>query len=301
MYTYRMTEKQIEEGFPFFFDWNLISSGGFHEHTHDFRELVIIAGGTGLHSAGGDTYPVIAGDIFVLNAGQRHGFIDCHDLEIYSLGFENSILRPLDTGDLPALKALLVTEPTLRAGSEIAARLHLPPGRITVLRDMLEKIGEEWSGKSPGYVEVVRNHFENLMIQLARYYDSESHPSGHSLTRLTMCMNILETDLAEKLDLKGIAEENGFRYAAFREEVKRIYGITPLQFLIHQRITRAADLLRETDERISQIGYDCGFEDSNYFSRMFRKETGLSPRDYRRANATGGRGPVPPKSPDMGF
>jgi AraC family L-rhamnose operon regulatory protein RhaS len=226
MHTYRMTEKQIEEGFPFFFDWNLISSGGFHEHTHDFRELVIISGGTGLHSAGGDTYPVIAGDIFVLNAGQQHGFIDCHDLEIYSLGFDNTILRPLDTGDLPALKALLVTEPTLRAGSEIAARLHLPPGRIAVLRDMLEKIGEEWSGKSPGYMEVVRNHFENLMIQLARYYDSESHPSGHSLTRLTVCMNILETDFAEKLDIKRIAEENGFRYAAFREEVKRIYGIT---------------------------------------------------------------------------
>jgi len=293
-----MIEKQIEEGFPFFFDWNRIESGGFHEHTHDFRELVIMTGGTGLHSAGGDAYPVSAGDIFVLNAEQHHGFRDCRNLEIYSLGFDNTILRPLDTAELPALKALLVTEPALRSGSDIAARLHLPPGRIDELRPMLRRLWDEWSGQEPGYVDVVRNLFENLMIQIARYYGSESHPSGHSLTRLTACMTVLETEYADDLDIRRIAEEHGFRYSTFREEVKRVYGTTPLQYLLRQRLSRAAERLRDTDMRISEVGYACGFRDSNYFSRMFRKETGASPREYRRIHAPERRGPVAPTMPD---
>ena len=58
-------------------------------------------------------------------------------------------------------------------------------------------------------------------------------------------------------------------------------GTAPLAWLIEQRVTRACAMLRHTDKRITEIAFEVGFNDSNYFTRQFRKATGFSPRDYR--------------------
>ncbi len=60
---------------------------------------------------------------------------------------------------------------------------------------------------------------------------------------------------------------------------------------IHRlRIARAKTLLRETNERISQIAYGIGYRDSNYFSIIFKKNTGLSPKEYREKNTKRSQG-----------
>ena len=58
-------------------------------------------------------------------------------------------------------------------------------------------------------------------------------------------------------------------------------GTSPLAWLISQRIHRACQVLRHTDRSITEIAFDVGFNDSNYFTRQFRKVTGFSPRAYR--------------------
>jgi AraC-like DNA-binding protein len=58
--------------------------------------------------------------------------------------------------------------------------------------------------------------------------------------------------------------------------------MTPIAYLNRYRITQAKRLLKETDHTITQIAMDVGFSDSGYFSRVFRRETGMSPEAYRR-------------------
>jgi signal transduction histidine kinase/AraC-like DNA-binding protein/ABC-type sugar transport system substrate-binding protein len=65
----------------------------------------------------------------------------------------------------------------------------------------------------------------------------------------------------------------------FRQEL----GMTPIAYLNRYRITQAKRLLRETDQSITEIALTVGFSDSSYFSRVFRRETGLSPDAFRRA------------------
>jgi AraC-like DNA-binding protein len=64
----------------------------------------------------------------------------------------------------------------------------------------------------------------------------------------------------------------------FRQEL----GMTPIAYLNRYRVTQAKQLLKETDRTITEIALDVGFSDSGYFSRVFRKETGVSPDAYRR-------------------
>lgn len=62
-------------------------------------------------------------------------------------------------------------------------------------------------------------------------------------------------------------------------------GVSPLQYVLHLRINYACRELQETRRGITEIAYDSGFEDSNYFSRTFRKFIGMTPREYRLRNS----------------
>ena len=66
----------------------------------------------------------------------------------------------------------------------------------------------------------------------------------------------------------------------FRQEL----GITPIAYLNRYRVIQAKRLLKETSKSITEIALDVGFSDSGYFSRVFRKEVGMSPDAYRRTS-----------------
>ena len=63
---------------------------------------------------------------------------------------------------------------------------------------------------------------------------------------------------------------------------KEQFGTSVNSYLLQVRVTHAKRLLRFSDLSIEQIGYSCGVEYDNYFSRMFKKIEGLSPGEYRK-------------------
>jgi AraC family L-rhamnose operon transcriptional activator RhaR/AraC family L-rhamnose operon regulatory protein RhaS len=68
---------------------------------------------------------------------------------------------------------------------------------------------------------------------------------------------------------------------SFLRAFQQATGSSPIAWLIEQRIQRAALLLRRTDQSITDIAFQVGFTDSNYFTRQFTKLTGLAPSRYR--------------------
>lgn len=80
----------------------------------------------------------------------------------------------------------------------------------------------------------------------------------------------------------GLSED--YLSACFREEL----GLTPIAYLNRYRIKRAKELLRQTDWPIAEIARQVGFTSLSYFSRLFRRETGMAPSEYRRRAAEGG-------------
>lgn len=69
----------------------------------------------------------------------------------------------------------------------------------------------------------------------------------------------------------------------FTRKFQRATGISPWRYIMTRRIIRAKDLLSNTDLSIKEIAVRVGFEDPNYFSRLFHKETGSSPTEFRSA------------------
>jgi AraC-like DNA-binding protein len=63
---------------------------------------------------------------------------------------------------------------------------------------------------------------------------------------------------------------------------RRVLGCAPVAHVIRVRVLRAAELLQRGDVRVTEAAFECGFSDSNYFSRQFRQVMGCSPREYAR-------------------
>ena len=86
----------------------------------------------------------------------------------------------------------------------------------------------------------------------------------------------------EKIVLEELAEKFFINKFYLSKTFKKNYGTTINNYLISKRITRAKQLLRFTDMTVDEIGVAVGMTDANYFSRMFRKVEGISPREYRK-------------------
>ena len=90
--------------------------------------------------------------------------------------------------------------------------------------------------------------------------------------------------VAELAELANMSVRNYQRI--FRE----VEGTSPSEYLLRLRILKARKLLESEHRPVTAIAYDCGFSDSNYFSRMFHKVVGVTPRAYRSRGNPGDKG-----------
>lgn len=119
-----------------------------------------------------------------------------------------------------------------------------------------------------------------IFQQIAQGGAALSHPTS---TLARHALAYLLQNYAEALSRADVARAVGvtenYLTQIFRQEI----GITPWEFLTRLRIQRSGDLLRATENSITSIAADVGFDDPAYFSRVFRKQMGVSPQEYRRS------------------
>ncbi len=97
--------------------------------------------------------------------------------------------------------------------------------------------------------------------------------------------SILTEQMSETIDFPQLANTLGVSYSWLRSAFKRYTGFPPHQYLLELRIEKAKFLLSGTHESIKEISNDLGFESPYYFSRYFKKRTGISPSQWRNNTA----------------
>lgn len=106
-----------------------------------------------------------------------------------------------------------------------------------------------------------------------------SNPDEETMDRL---MKFIEQHISdENLRIEDMAEAVGMGRTAFYGKVKQIVGVSPSDFLRQMRMQRAQQLLAKSRLTVSEVAYSVGFNDPKYFTRCFKKETGMSPSQFR--------------------
>ncbi|MGW6455292.1 helix-turn-helix transcriptional regulator [Streptomyces sp. NPDC055078] len=103
----------------------------------------------------------------------------------------------------------------------------------------------------------------------------------------------MDRDWAEPLDLDAVAAHAGYSRFHFVRAFKAAYGRTPGQYLSHRRIERAEEMLRTADLSVTEICTLVGFSSLGTFSTRFKKQTGLTPSEYRARHVKQGAALIP--------
>lgn len=92
---------------------------------------------------------------------------------------------------------------------------------------------------------------------------------------------IIEANLFTQLNIEALANKTNLSTSSFKREFKKLYSDSPANYIKTKRLERAAELLLASNERITNIAFDCGFNDLANFTKSFHDKYSISPSNYR--------------------
>jgi AraC-like DNA-binding protein len=267
-------------------------------HDHEFAEIVVITGGHGRHVTGKDAWTIRAGDAFVIAGRRPHMYEDIEGLALYNVLFQpDRVLgNASDLVGVPGYRALFTLEPVWRTTHEFKSRLHLSRQDLTTVTLLIQQLEKELQARQTGFRCMATSLFMQLVCGLSRCYEQSEHPDSASLLRIAAAISELETNYQEAIDLEKLASIAGTTKRSLLRAFEKALGVSPIAYLIHVRISRACEYLVNRDDlSITEIAFQVGFEDSNYFARQFHAITGTTPSAFRRQQIK--LPPLPRKQP----
>jgi AraC-like DNA-binding protein len=165
-------------------------------------------------------------------------------------------------------------------------------GRIKDLRkvlELLERLDFLWNSDLSRDRTVARGLLLELLLELLAPEAEENFQSQNTSARLASrarhkLNKMAKIPLRDAPTVKHCLERDGITYAHQCRVFKKHYGITPLQYVNELRMAEIKHLLHDTGFSISEIAEKNGYDNPGYFSRAFRKYTGMSPREYRNSS-----------------
>jgi AraC family transcriptional regulator, transcriptional activator of pobA len=172
--------------------------------------------------------------------------------------------------------------PFLHGHSGGLLELGLPADRRTAWNGAIEAMEDELATRRDGYRQAILAHLTLLLIDIARMADDvvdDLRRSGEPL--LADVFAVIERRHSEALSLRDVAQEVSMTPGHLTTVVRRRTGRTVQEWITERRMAEARALLAESELPISEIARRVGMPDPGYFSRMFRRMHGASPRTWR--------------------
>ncbi|PQM45057.1 HTH-type transcriptional activator Btr [Mycobacterium talmoniae] len=161
-------------------------------------------------------------------------------------------------------------------------RLEVPAARRQAWDTAIESMEAELVAHKQGYREAVLAHLTLLLIDLARLADEavgDLRSSGEPL--LAEVFAVIDDRYSQALSLRDVAGEVGVTAGHLTTVVRRRTGRTVQEWITERRMTEARRLLADTHLAIGEIARRVGLPDPGYFTRVFRRTHGISPRAWR--------------------
>jgi AraC-like DNA-binding protein len=278
--------EEYSRGLPFVIKWDR-SKVRRDPHVHDFHEIAIITRGVGHHRTEYSSWPVQAGDVLTIGGKHGHCYEDVHDLELVNVLYrgEPSFFKDPGLRQLDGFHALFGA-PHVRPQAGLERHFRLSPKDLDTVLAAVAAMEQELRFAQPGSVYMAEAHFMALVGALSRFYSQQSDSDTKAVARLGKAINHMEAHFRDQVRLEEVAQVAGMSARQLQRLFLLATGDTPLAYLRNFRLMQAAAALRDPRNRVTEVAFACGFNDSNYFSRQFQKLFSKSPRDYRRRSAT---------------
>lgn len=142
----------------------------------------------------------------------------------------------------------------------------------------VQRIVNELELKGPHYQYLVIMYYAELLIQLYRYMHETYLPiCTNDLLKKAVCY--IQQNYQKDISVSDIAGYASISERYLRKLFSQSLNLSPLDYLNQTRINKSIELLKNTEKSVKEVCFLCGFQSPQYFSRVFKQQMGLSPRE----------------------
>ena len=250
-------------------------------HRHQFEEIAIVLGGKAMHVVDQIQYPISERDVFVITGNTTHSFQNMKHLVIANILFDPIALE-IDgqAHGLPGYRGMF--ESDNKKHNTFHNRLKLNDEAFEIMKKYLFELRAELNNHEEGFEVMAKSIFTKIVVFLSRCYSDPTMRISGPLHRITEVMKYIEDNHQEQITLDDLVKISHTSRRNLCRLFRQAMGESPINYLIRIRIAHACELLKNDSTGITQVAYEVGFQDSNYFSRQFKRITSLTPKQYRQ-------------------
>lgn len=269
--------------FPFYIQYGKHDESMFMHYHNDFSELVLVLNGTAIHMVDNEEYFVKKGDVFVISNNTTHGYKDLKNFRICNIMFSFDYMFSLnyDIIKTSGFHSLFIIEPYLTREQHFKSRLQLSISDFETVEKLIDCMVTEYSKKGNSYMTLLHANFMELAVFLTRKYEHSEITEIDNRINIANSVAYMESNFTKPIAIEELAKLANISSRHFSRIFNQTYHTTPINYITALKMQHASTLLINTTKSITEIAYSCGYNDSNYFTRQFKKFFSLTPMQYR--------------------
>lgn len=231
-------------------------------HRHDFYSLVWFTKSTGINVIDFEEYEIKHNRLFLMRPKQVHNWSYSKNSNGYIVIFDKHLLKEItDFVDKPYF--------------------DLSDKNTKLLKPLFENLIEESKHNDKLSEKTIVQGISYLLLQLKRLSNENTQNKGAKPENILAFLKLVSATICENLSVSDYASKLNFTVDKLNKICKENYGQSPKTIILEKKITEAKRLLYFTDLSVKEIAFQLGFEDSSYFSRIFKQKTNLSPTEFK--------------------
>lgn len=232
-------------------------------HRHDFYSLVWFTKSSGINVIDFEEYEIKPDRLFFMQPKQVHNWSYSKESKGYILVFAKHFTNefPLELMDITFF--------------------DLKPNNIQLLKPLFKNLIEESKLNDNLGEKSIISGVKYLLLHLTRMASDLKHNKKTKPTTIIKFSKLVTDTISKNLTVKDYADQLHLTVEKLNELCKENYGQNPKNIILEKKITEAKRLLYFTDLSVKEIAFRLGFEDSSYFSRIFKLKTNLSPSNFK--------------------
>lgn len=290
--------------------WNHMIS--VKPHRHSFLEFALITKGYCIHVYKGVQVPLIPGDVFLIRPGEEHSYEIQAPIELINCQFFpeelnrecNEMLEGVEQKtDIvygkqeiqnrwnELIQGLSDTEEdwTFQSRQSNLNRqgiIHLSVQERRDIEYLLNSMMEEQENCEEGMAYIKTACLQMILVKFKRVqkrqFEQNSHHKDCRKEKIYEILTYMEAHIAEEPDYQQMADNAYWSLGYFRSVFKDVTGLTPTEYLNRLRILKSLEYMQKENLNVSEAAERVGYYDPAYYSRLFKKIMGYSPRYFKK-------------------
>jgi len=135
--------------------------------------------------------------------------------------------------------------------------------------------------------DMISLYMHHIFITINRYIKERRETKNDTINDIERAAHYFKDNYNKQISIEQYAEEHLMSVNWFIHSFKSVMKMSPMQYIISLRIAMAKGYLENSTKNIAEISNEVGYENALYFSRLFRKYTGMTPTEYRKKRGKG--------------